>query len=461
MYFKSFFDEQLAHMSYLIGCQKTGEAIVIDPARNIEPYLEVAKKEGLTINAAAETHIHADYLSGARELAHHHHAKLYMSDEGDKDWKYLYLSQYDHELVKEGSTFSVGKVVFDVLHTPGHTPESISLVLTDKGGGANEPMGIFTGDFLFVGDVGRPDLLEKAAQAAGTSEEGAKELYQSLQKVEAYPDFLQVWPAHGAGSSCGKSLGAVPMTTLGYEKRFNWAFQLKEEELFKKELLAGQPEPPKYFAQMKRLNKTGPELLTKEKTPKLSLPLSNGEILVDTRPAGEFEKGHVKGSLNLPYNRSFTNWAGWLLNYEQDIVLIVKEEELSHVKKSLQSIGLDQVKGFILPEEIGKNLEGYESISPNEAKKLLDNEDFYLIDVRNQSEWESGHIPGAHHHMLGNLEDELESLPKDKTIITHCQSGVRSAIGTSLLQAKGFKDVLNIRGGFSSWQKEGLPVKTD
>ena len=191
MYFKSFFDEQLAHMSYLIGCQKTGEAIVIDPARNIEPYLEIAKKEGLTIHAAAETHIHADYLSGARELAHLYNAKLYMSDEGDEEWKYQYLSEYKHELLKEGSSFSIGKVLFEVLHTPGHTPESISFVLTDKGGGANEPMGIFTGDFLFVGDVGRPDLLEKAAGAAGTSEEGAKQMFHSLKKWRSYRTFCR------------------------------------------------------------------------------------------------------------------------------------------------------------------------------------------------------------------------------------------------------------------------------
>ncbi|MFD1359904.1 rhodanese-like domain-containing protein [Fictibacillus halophilus] len=463
MYFKSFFDEQLAHMSYLIGCQKTGEAIVIDPARDVEPYLEVAKKEGFKLHAAAETHIHADYLSGARELAHLYNTKLFMSDEGDKDWKYQYISEYDHELLKEGSAFSIGNVHFDVIHTPGHTPESISFVLTDKGGGANEPMGIFTGDFLFVGDVGRPDLLEKAAGVAGTSETGGKQLFQSLQKVGKLPEFLQVWPAHGAGSSCGKSLGAVPVSTLGYEKKFNWAFQIKEEKQLLDELLAGQPEPPKYFAQMKKLNKIGPELLNKEKTPKASLPLNHGEVLVDTRPAAEFEKGHVKGSLNLPYNGSFTNWAGWLLDYETNIVLIVKEEEnLLNVKKSLQSIGLDQVTGYLLPEDIGQELEeGYESISAEKAKKLLDKEDFYLIDVRYQNEWDDGHIPGAHHHMLGNLEDQLNEIPKDKKIITHCKSGARSAIGTSLLQAKGFKNVLNLEGGFSDWQKEGLPVKKD
>ncbi|MDP4170584.1 MAG: rhodanese-like domain-containing protein, partial [Bacillota bacterium] len=388
-------------------------------------------------------------------------AKLYMSDEGDSDWKYLYLSDYEHVLLKEGSTFSVGKIVFEVIHTPGHTPESISFLLTDQGAGANEPIGIFTGDFLFVGDVGRPDLLEKAAGVSGTSESGARQMFESLKKLEQYPDFLQVWPAHGAGSSCGKSLGAVPMSTIGYEKRFNWAFQVKDETQFIKELLAGQPEPPTYFAQMKKLNKTGPDLLENEPTPKLSLPLKNNAVLVDTRPAIEFAKGHLKGSLNLPYNRSFTNWAGWLLNYDQEIVLLTNEKELEAVKKSLQSIGLDQISGYIPSDEMGEQLEEYRSVTAHQVKKLLESDEYYLIDVRNESEWDSGHIPGAHHHMLGKLKNQIDSIPKDKTIIAQCQAGGRSAIGTSLLQSKGYKKVLNMEGGFSAWEKEGLPMKKD
>ncbi|MFC0190049.1 rhodanese-like domain-containing protein [Fictibacillus aquaticus] len=459
MYFKSFFDEQLAHRSYLIGCQGTGEAIVIDPARHYTPYLETAKKEGLKITAAAETHIHADYLSGARELAHLYGIKLYMSDEGDKDWKYEFLGDYEHELLKDGSVFSIGKVQFEVMHTPGHTPESISFLLTDKGGGADEPMGIFTGDFLFVGDVGRPDLLEKAAGSAGTSEKGGKELFASLKKVAQLPDFLQVWPAHGAGSSCGKSLGAVPVSTIGYEKTVNWAFQVQDEAAFVKELLSSQPEPPTYFGQMKKWNKSGPALLNSEETPKVSLPIDEAAILVDTRPAAEFALGHVQGSLNLPYNGSFTNWAGWLLKYDQDIVLIAEEQKLPDIKRSLQSIGLDRITGFITPEELSGDHESYEMVSADQVKKYAADDNFYVIDVRAESEWDSGHIPGAHHHFLGNLENETGSLPKDKTLVAHCQSGARSAIATSMLQKKGFKDVLNFQGGFSAWEKEGMPVK--
>lgn len=461
MYFKSFFDEQLAQMSYLIGCQRTGEAIVIDPARDIAPYVEVARKEGFHLAAVTETHIHADYLSGARELAHHHASKLYVSDEGDENWKYEYVKDYDYELLTDGSTFKIGNIHFEVLHTPGHTPESISFLLTDHGGGANEPMGFFTGDFIFVGDVGRPDLLEKAAGVAGTSESGARQMFASLKKAEKLSDFLQVWPAHGAGSACGKSLGAVPMTTLGYEKKFNWAFQIHEEDKFIEELLAGQPEPPKYFAQMKKLNKVGPALLRQEETPKVSLTEVGSAVLVDTRPATEFASGHVEGSLNIPYNKSFPNWAGWLLSYDQDIVLISGTDQLPEVKKSLQSIGLDQVTGYIDPMELGGNLESYDEIPPSRAKELLEDENYFVVDVRNKTEWDDGHIPGAHHIMLGTLKDNLATIPKEKTIISQCQSGARSAIGTSLLMANGFKKILNLEGGFSAWEKEGLPVKKD
>lgn len=459
MYFKSFFDERLAQMSYLVGCQRTGEAIVFDPARNIEPYIELANKEGFKIVATAETHIHADYLSGAREVAHRLGAKLYLSDEGDQDWKYLYAKEYDHELVKDGSKFSVGNVEFEVLHTPGHTPESISFLLTDKGGGAEAPMGIFSGDFLFVGDVGRPDLLEKAAGVAGTSQSGAKQMFESLRKVEQLPDYLQVWPAHGAGSACGKALGAVPMSTLGYEKKFNWAFQIKEEDKFIEALLDGQPEPPKYFAMMKKLNKVGPALLQNDDTPEVSLPLTSDAALVDTRPANDFAEGHVEGALNIPFNKSFVNWSGWLLSYDKDIVLIAEKQKLDEMKLALESIGLDQVTGYVDPEKTERNQESYEIISTSQAKELMEDDNYYVIDVRNQSEWNSGHLPGAHHIMLGTITDKLDSIPKDKKIIAQCQTGGRSAIGASILQAHGFKNVMNLAGGFSSWEKEGYPVE--
>ncbi|MFN7843153.1 MAG: MBL fold metallo-hydrolase [Pirellula sp.] len=218
MLLKYFYDKQLAHASYMVGCQRTGEAIIIDPSRNVAQYVQAAAAEGLKITATTETHIHADFVSGSRELADTHGAKLYLSDEGDADWKYQYASQYDSQLLKNGDTIRVGRIKLEVLHTPGHTPESISFILTDEGGGANEPMGIFTGDFVFVGSIGRPDLLETAAGVVGSAEKGARQLYRSVDKFLFLPDHLQVWPAHGAGSACGKGLGAIPSSTVGYEK---------------------------------------------------------------------------------------------------------------------------------------------------------------------------------------------------------------------------------------------------
>jgi hydroxyacylglutathione hydrolase len=322
-------------------------------------------------------------------------------------------------------------------------------------------MGIFTGDFLFVGDVGRPDLLEKTVGVAGTSRTGAKQMFESLRKIEKMPDFLQVWPAHGAGSSCGKSLGAVPMSTLGYEMLFNWSFQIKNEEKFIEELLNGQPDPPKYFAQMKKLNKVGPELLHLEETPIKQFPLAEDAILIDTRSSNEFANGHVVGALNLPYNKSFTNWAGWLIGYDRDIVLITSKDKLMDVKKSLQSIGLDRVTGYIQPESLGSDIVSYKNVTPAQVKDLIVDKDYYVIDVRNRNEWESGHIPGANHLMLGNLKEKLVSIPKNKKIIVQCQSGARSAIGVSVLQANGFKNVLNMKGGFSAWKDKGFPIEID
>src|SRR5699024_612783 len=294
MYLKTFTDEKLAQNAYLVGCQQTGEAIIIDPPRHFNHIIEDAAKEGLEITAAADTHIHADYVSGARELAIKHGAKLYLSDEGDKDWKYEFTDGIKSELLKEGSKINIGKVELEVMYTPGHTPESLSFILTDFGGGATEPMGIFTGDFVFVGDVGRPDLLEEAAGIMDTADAGARDMFNSLKRFKALPDHLIVWPGHGAGSACGKSLGSVPTTTVGYEKQVNWALKIDEEEAFVKELLADQPEAPTYFAKMKEVNKVGPALLEEKDIPlilnknELNEWLEKGKTLIlDTRSAEE------------------------------------------------------------------------------------------------------------------------------------------------------------------------------
>ncbi|WP_368654286.1 rhodanese-like domain-containing protein [Ornithinibacillus sp. 4-3] len=466
MFFRSFFDENLAQMSYLVGCQRTGEAIIVDPARKIDPYFETAKKEGLKIVAATETHIHADFLSGMRELAENHDVKLYISDEGDENWKYEYVKNLDYELLKDGSEFKLGMIDFEVMHTPGHTPESISIVLTDKGAGSQEPMGIFTGDFVFVGDIGRPDLLEKAAGIADTAEAGAKQMFHSLQKFKALPDFMQVWPGHGAGSACGKALGAVPMSTVGYEKVNNWALRTEDEEKFVQLLLSGQPEPPKYFAMMKRLNKIGPDLINHEKTVQLADAMELEEhhkeaVLLDTRTAVEFAKAHYQGAINIPFNKSFTNWAGWILDYDQDIVLVASEKYVEDIKESLRSIGLDRVVAVIEPScllEAQDKIDNYDEVSIEQLQEYLEDNQYRLIDVRNNSEWEAGRIDGAEHIMLGTLKDQLDQLPKDKTYLMQCRSGARSAIATSIMKANGFENVLNVKGGYLAWLSEKLPV---
>ena len=263
MFFQHIYDKSLAQASYFIGCQKAGVAAVIDPKRDIDTYLEIAKQQNMKITHILETHIHADFLSGSRELAAVTGGKMYLSAEGGEGWEY----EFPHVGVKDGDVLMVGNLKLEVMHTPGHTPESISFVLTDTPA-SDEPVMIFTGDFVFVGDIGRPDLLEKAAGIKGTQDKGAHQLYESLRKFSALPDFVQVWPGHGAGSACGKALGAVPSSTVGYEKARNWAFRYKENEKgFVDFLLTDQPEPPKYFAMMKKLNKVDRPLLTE--VPKL------------------------------------------------------------------------------------------------------------------------------------------------------------------------------------------------
>lgn len=472
MLLRYFYDSKLAHASYMVGCQATGEAIVIDPGRDIEPYLAAAQAEGLRLVASTETHIHADFVSGARELAECRGATLYLSDEGDENWKYQYLDPYQHRLVRDGDTFKIGNILFEVRHTPGHTPEHIAFLITDTAG-ANQPMGIFTGDFVFVGDVGRPDLLEKAAGVAGTAEIGARQMFRSLQCFKTLPDFLQVWPAHGAGSACGKALGAVPSSTVGYEKLFNAALSFTDEIAFAQALLDGQPEPPKYFAQMKRLNKLGPPVLgglpLPEQLPfnRLEALLAAGLTIVDTRPAADFAAGHIPRTINIPHNNDFTTWAGWLLDYDRPFYLLAGTPSVSQVIRDLLYIGLDNATGYFDLSALqawlatGRPLQSYQVATPTELADRIAAGQVTLIDVRNDHEWQAGHIPQARHLMLGYLPERLAEIPKDKPIVVQCQSGARSAIGASIFQARGVPNVINLAGGLDAWAKAALPVIRD
>lgn len=468
MLLKYFYDNKIAHASYLVGCQATGEALVVDPGRDIAPYVAAAADNDMQIVSVTETHIHADFVSGARELAEQVGAKLYLSDEGDQEWKYEYLADYNHELIYDGSMFKIGNIKIEVIHTPGHTPEHVSFLVTDTAG-ANQPIGIFTGDFVFVGDIGRPDLLEEAAKMMGTAEPGARRMWQSLQRFRQLPDYIQAWPAHGAGSACGKALGAIPSSTVGYEKLFNWAFQYEDEDAFVKALLSGQPEAPKYFAMMKKLNKTGPAVLDGLPQPaqlneqQLQVALAEGLKVIDVRPSEAFAEKHIPGTINIPLDRSFTNWAGWLLDYDQPFYLIVDQTSANEIVRDLIYIGLDNIGGVFDPAvvETWRGTQSYTVIRPADIAERIINGEVVVLDVRGSSEWQEGHLPNAQHIMLGYLPDHLQEVPTDKPVVVQCLSGGRSAIGASVLQASGLTNVINLAGGYQAWAAAKLPIERE
>ena len=473
MLLKRFYDDKLAQASFLVGCQATGEALVIDPNRDVEQYLVAAAAEGMRITQVTETHIHADFVSGSRELAARAGARLLLSDEGDSEWKYGFARDADATLLRDGATFMVGNIKVEVMHTPGHTPEHISFIITDTPA-TSKPMGIFTGDFLFVGDVGRPDLLERAAGFEGTMVDGARTLLRSLERIRELPDYLQIWPGHGAGSACGKSLGAVPSTTLGYEKLANWALVIRDEEAFVKAVLSDQPEPPSYFAEMKRINKEGPRPLNGIRRPerlpasRLTTALEKEARIVDTRRASEFAEGHLPGTINIPLNKSFTTWAGSLLSYDDPFYLIVDAEEtqvIDEAVRDLAMIGLDHIAGFFTADALTasaaerRQLATTPQVNVTQVAKELAERRAMVIDVRGQAEWKAGHIAGAQHIPLGTLAERMAEVPRTTPIILHCQGGGRSAIAASVLEANGFTSVANTTGGFQAWTAAGHPVE--
>lgn len=480
MIFHRFFDDKLAQASYLIGCVATGEAVVVDANRDVEPYVRVAEREGLRIVAVTETHIHADYLSGSRELAQRTGAKLHLSDCGPAEWKYGFAASDHARLLKEGDEIVIGNVKLRAIHTPGHTPESLSFLYID-GAATQEPMGILTGDFVFCGDVGRPDLLEKAAQVKGSAESAAKVLWQSLAKFRALPDHLAMWPGHGAGSACGKGMSAVPSSTVGYEKRVNWAFQAKDERAFVDTVLAGQPEPPAYFATMKRLNRDGPRVMGGMRVPELldfsklrvegrashnsQLSTLDSSILIDLRRTADFAAGHIPGSLCLPLSRSFTTYAGSVLPYDRDLALIFPDSDaagLREVVRDLALIGLDRIAGYWPVEAIewwqeqGRPLQTTGRITADELAQANGN---VVIDVRAATEWNEGHLPGATLIPLPELAGRLAEVPRDRPVVLNCASGSRSMIAAGLLQAHGIDRVINLIGGYSAWVKAKLPTE--
>lgn len=464
MLLKRFYHEGLAQASYLLGCQKTGEAIVIDPNRDPAPYLSAAAAEGMRITQVTETHIHADYLSGSRELAHAAGARLLLSAMGTADWQYAFAASDGAQLLHHGDEIRVGNLRLEVVHTPGHTPEHIVFVCTDTPASAH-PVGVFSGDFLFVGDVGRPDLLERAAKVAGTMRAGAAQLFDSIQSFTAkYPDFLQVWPGHGSGSACGKALGAVPSTTLGYEKVANWALRLTDREAFIEAVLEGQPDPPRYFAMMKRLNKEGPRILGAREVPPPSpastveAALASGGRVIDIRPAAAFAERHLRGTINIPFNKSFVNWAGWLVPYDRPFHLLTDggATTVQAALAELAMIGLDDCSGWFGEDALA----GATATIPQvDAPALHARSGAFVVDVRAIDEYEAGHLAGAMHIPLGRLEERLGELDPNRPVVLQCQAGGRSSIAASLLEARGFSSVTNLAGGYTAWVAAGLPVE--
>ncbi|MCC6612874.1 MAG: MBL fold metallo-hydrolase [Anaerolineae bacterium] len=465
MILKYFYDEHLAQASYLVGCAATGEALVVDPARDITPYLAMADKEGLRISHVTETHIHADFVSGSRELAHATGATIYLSDMGTADWKYAYADDPNVILVRDGDSFMVGNVRIQVMHTPGHTPEHISFMLTDTAG-ANKPMGIFTGDFIFAGDVGRPDLLEAAAGMVGTKEPGARQQFASVERFKALPDYLQIWPGHGAGSACGKALGAIPSTTLGYEKLFNPAFQFDDEDAFVRWLLDGQPEAPRYFAQMKKVNKLGPALLETLPTAArldraaLDAALRDGALVVDLRTREDFERAHVMGTVSIPATSSnFSTYVGWFVDFDRPMYAIVPSDaDADDLIAGLRAIGVDQIGGTFTPDVVDEETTALPVINAQDLAQRLPQNGIRIIDVRGKSEYVEEHIVGAQHIALGYLPQHLQDIPRDTLVVMQCASGYRSQIATSYLRARGFDNIVNLTDGHEVWAR-ALPTE--
>jgi len=467
MFFRQIFDDKLAQYAYLIGCQQTAEAIVVDPERDIDRYLDLAESEGLRIVAVAETHIHADFLSGAREFADRLETKLYLSDEGDENWKYEWARQgdYDHVPLKSGDVFRIGNIEFETVHTPGHTPEHVAFLVTDRGSGATQPMGLLSGDFVFVGDLGRPDLLETAAGVQGAMEPSARRLYGSVQQFLELPEFLQVWPAHGAGSACGKALGAVPETTVGYEKRFSPAIDAarRGEDAFVSFILEGQPEPPMYFARMKRDNKLGvPILGDLPSPPKLNAEalgsLAGTDLVIDTRAnRSEFMTRHIPRSLYVPLTKSFNSAVGSIVEEAStSIVLIIEEEDLAGAIRDLVRIGYDNISAFAEPETLERYFEaGGDSASIAEVdfgavKEAVAHGAGRVLDVRYASEYAPGHVPGATNASYTRLPEYMDRLSGDGPLFVHCQTGARAAVAVSYLAREG-RDVRYVNDLFSNY----------
>lgn len=459
MLLRYFYDRALAQASYLIGCQETGEALIIDPARDITPYLDAARQEGLRIVQVTETHIHADFVSGIREVTARTGARMFLSAEGGADWQYAFADGKT-TLLLDGDTWMLGNIRVQALHTPGHTPEHLIFAITDTKT-TDTPFALVTGDCLFVGDVGRPDLLEVAAGYANTAVTGARGQFRNLQMLKSLPDHLQILPGHGAGSACGKALGAVPSSTLGYEKLVNPAFQFDDEDAFVAWLLSDQPPAPRYFAQMKRVNRAGAPLLETLPAPQrmerylLNDIVRSNALVIDTRRRNL----HVACALHIHPGDSFSTYAGWFVDYAHPVYLIAAPELVDELVKDLRSIGVDHVAGYFLPDEIDAYSQALPTVEVSGVAAWT-RKGALILDVRAASEYAREHLSGAVNIPYHDLPERINELPTDQPILIHCASGARSLIAASLLERHNFTQFAHLEGGIEAWKAAGHPVES-
>jgi hydroxyacylglutathione hydrolase len=455
MYFEQFYLGCLAHASYLLASD--GEAVVVDPQRDVELYLKAAADHGLTIRHVFESHLHADFVSGHRELAARTGATIYMGAQAG--------ATFPHVPVTDGFQLKFGKASIRVLETPGHTPESICMVVTDQEK-SPLPWAVLTGDTLFIGDVGRPDLSPRH-----TPKELAGLLYDSLHtKLLTLPDSVLVYPAHGAGSLCGKNMRAERSSTIGTERLTNYALQIKSREEFVAQLTSNLPARPEYFLKDAEINRTGAAPLS-ELPPlraiapaELQAMLSAGEIGLDVRANDEFAAGHVPGSVNIALGGQFASWAGTVLGLSAHPVLIAaSDEQLEEARLRLTRVGIEALDGYLdgglaAWRQAGLPVATIAQITASELDARLKSHAVQVLDVRREPEWDAGRIEGATWWPLDNFRVSPPEIDHEALIAVHCKGGYRSMIASSLLQRAGFKNVINVVGGFDAWQQAKLPT---
>jgi len=458
----------LAIASYLVGDEKSHRAAVIDPVRDIDEYIDIAHREGLNITDILETHVHADFVSGALELKTRLNGKpaIHCSAMGGPEWTPPYA---DHR-VQDGDELRLGTLRLKAMHTPGHTPEHVTWLLYDDTRSKSEPWLAFTGDLLFVGDVGRPDLLGEKAQ-----QKLAHQLYDTLfHRLAGLPDYTEIMPGHGAGSLCGKAIGSRRASTVGYERRFNASMQPLPEAKWINHLLDGMPAAPPYFARMKKVNAAGPAIigtqlpgLNRITAANLRAKLDDNAIVLDVRSEEAFAAGHIPGSIHIGMGDSLPNWAGWVVPYDQPIYLVAASAaDVPMVVRQLLRIGHDDVRGYLEGgisawQDGGYELDTLQVLTVQQLQGKMQRGDGHapmIVDVRSQSEWHRSHVEQAMHVELGNIPQEADQLPADRLLAVMCGSGYRASLGASLLKRQGFANVAQIQGGISAWREAQLPL---